>query len=106
MLLPGDEFPIAEEVQLMVPTLATKRAHRSVPAPVLSRATVPTDVPTDVPAAVPTAVPDTVACPECGRDAVVEWRDLVDSTDGPVEHVKVRCPGRHWFLMPAEALER
>jgi hypothetical protein len=53
------------------------------------------------PAAVPEEAPDTVPCPECGRTAVVEWRALLDSTDGPVEHVKIRCPERHWFLMPA-----
>ena len=26
------------------------------------------------------------------------------STDGPVEHVKVQCLSRHWFLLPAAAL--
>ena len=84
----------------MVPTLATKRLRHGVPTRVLTRGPAPADVPAASPA------PDTVACPECGHAAVVEWRDVVDSTDGPVEHVKVRCPGRHWFLMPAETVER
>lgn len=47
---------------------------------------------------------DTVACPECGRQAVVEWRANVGSTDGALEHLKIRCPGRHWFLMPSALL--
>jgi hypothetical protein len=48
---------------------------------------------------------DTVVCPECGRRAIVEWRSVRASTSGPVEHVKVRCPEGHWFLMPAAWLE-
>ena len=30
---------------------------------------------------------------------------VLESTDGPVEHVRVRCVARHLFLMPAERLE-
>ena len=45
-----------------------------------------------------------VACPECGRPAEVEWRDRLDSTHGTVEHLKIRCLDRHWFLMPADML--
>ena len=48
---------------------------------------------------------DVHACPECGSFAEVEWRAVVDSTDGPVEMVKIRCLHRHWFLMPVETLE-
>jgi hypothetical protein len=47
-----------------------------------------------------------LSCPECHAPAEVEWRDVVDSTDGPVEHVKIRCLHGHWFLMPAERLVR
>jgi hypothetical protein len=45
-----------------------------------------------------------VYCPECGMPAWVEWRDVVGSTAGAVVHVKVRCFGRHWFLMPEDRL--
>jgi hypothetical protein len=45
-----------------------------------------------------------VTCPECRAAAEVGWREVADSTAGPVEHVKIRCLERHWFLMPAEAL--
>ena len=31
-------------------------------------------------------------------------RYVLPSTDGPVEHVKVQCLGRHWFVLPAAAL--
>ncbi len=47
---------------------------------------------------------DTTYCPECGALAVVEWRGVWESTDEPVEHAKVRCAGRHWFLLPIASL--
>ncbi len=59
---------------------------------------------TDLPAPDLATTPDTVRCPECGRDAVVEWRTTIGSTDGPLEHLKIRCPDRHWFFMPAYLL--
>ena len=43
---------------------------------------------------------DLVVCPECDAVAEVEWRVVADSTEGPVEHVKIRCRHGHWFLMP------
>jgi hypothetical protein len=49
---------------------------------------------------------DTTFCPECGALAEVLWRDVLESTDGPVEHAKVRCVRRHWFLLPVEHLAR
>jgi hypothetical protein len=45
-----------------------------------------------------------VACPECGNPAEIEWRDEVDSTHGAIEHLKIRCVDKHWFLMPADML--
>lgn len=47
---------------------------------------------------------DTTHCPECGMLAEVEWRAVLESTDGPIEHAKVRCLQRHWFLLPIAAL--
>jgi hypothetical protein len=52
------------------------------------------------------ATPDMVLCPECGALAEIEWSDTVDSTEGPVEHAKIVCARRHWFLMPTERLFR
>jgi hypothetical protein len=49
---------------------------------------------------------DTTFCPECGELAEVLWRDVLESTDGPVEHAKVLCVRRHWFLLPVEHLAR
>jgi hypothetical protein len=46
-------------------------------------------------------IEDTIACPACGSQATVEWRTHLDSTAGPVEHFKIRCPGGHRFFMPA-----
>ena len=44
---------------------------------------------------------DVVRCPECDGVATVEWRSTAAGTNGPVEHLKVRCITGHWFLMPA-----
>jgi hypothetical protein len=49
---------------------------------------------------------DTTLCPECGALAEVQLRAVVESTDGPVEHAKVVCVRRHWFLLPVARLER
>ena len=56
------------------------------------------------PAADPAA--DCVYCPDCGMPAWIEWADTLASTAGAVQHVKVRCFARHWFLMTREALDR
>ncbi|HEX8518157.1 MAG TPA: hypothetical protein VF667_01025 [Pseudonocardia sp.] len=47
---------------------------------------------------------DLVVCPECAAPAEVVDRFALPSTDGPVEHVKIRCLVRHWFLLPVAAL--
>jgi hypothetical protein len=47
---------------------------------------------------------DWTTCPDCGQLATVEWREVLDSTDGPVEHAKVRCVRGHWFLLPVAGL--
>jgi hypothetical protein len=47
---------------------------------------------------------DTTRCPECGARARVEWRAVLESTDGPIEHCKVRCGQGHWFLLPVAML--
>jgi hypothetical protein len=49
---------------------------------------------------------DTTLCPECGGLAEVLWRAVAESTDGPVEHAKISCVRRHWFLLPLASLER
>ena len=38
-------------------------------------------------------------CPECGLPAEVLHRSALQSTDGPVEHVKLRCVTGRWFFM-------
>ena len=47
---------------------------------------------------------DLTTCPECGALAEVEWRAVLESTNGPVEHARVRCARLHWFLLPVAAL--
>jgi hypothetical protein len=43
-----------------------------------------------------------IGCPECGMPAEVEWFTRLASTGGLVEHLKIRCVQRHWFLTPAD----
>ena len=40
----------------------------------------------------------------CGLAAEVEDRYTLTSTDGPLEGVRIRCPGGHFFNGPLEAL--
>ena len=47
---------------------------------------------------------ETVSCPECDGLAEVQWRCELESTDGPVEHAKIMCSERHWFLLPVDRL--
>jgi hypothetical protein len=49
---------------------------------------------------------DATTCPECGAPAEITDRWAVESTGGPMEHVRLQCVRRHWFLMPTALLER
>jgi hypothetical protein len=49
---------------------------------------------------------DLTICPECAELAEIQWRDVMESTAGPVEHAKILCVNRHWFLLPITALVR
>jgi hypothetical protein len=44
------------------------------------------------------------SCPECGAPATLDERHVLNSTDGPVEHAKVRCVTGHGFFMPVAGL--
>jgi hypothetical protein len=46
----------------------------------------------------------TTTCPECGVPAGVQWRTVLESTDGPIEHARVRCAAGHHFLLPVAHL--
>jgi hypothetical protein len=43
-------------------------------------------------------------CPECGAPAEVRDRSVWESTAGPVEHIRIECVARHWFLMSVASL--
>jgi hypothetical protein len=50
---------------------------------------------------------DVIACPDpaCRAPARIVDRWTVESTSGPVEHVKTGCERGHWFTPLAESLE-
>ncbi|MER7073918.1 hypothetical protein [Terrabacter sp. NPDC000476] len=47
---------------------------------------------------------ETTTCPVCGAVAEVTDRSVLESTDGPVEHARVTCLARHWFVLPLSSL--
>jgi hypothetical protein len=47
---------------------------------------------------------DFTTCPECGLIAEVIQRYVLQSTGGPVEHVRTQCAAGHYFNMPAASL--
>jgi hypothetical protein len=47
---------------------------------------------------------DLVVCPDCAAPAEVVDRFALPGTEGDVEHVKLMCLARHWFLLPTASL--
>ena len=45
-----------------------------------------------------------ISCPECDVPAEVTDRFALASTDGPVDHVALRCAAGHHFRMAADRL--
>ncbi len=45
------------------------------------------------------------SCPSCGSPAEIVARTSLDSTDGPVEHLRIRCLEGHRFFLLAESVE-
>ena len=47
---------------------------------------------------------DLTVCPEssCTSAAEIVDRSALESTDGPVEHVRIRCLNLHHFLLPVD----
>jgi hypothetical protein len=42
-------------------------------------------------------MPDTIPSPQCGLRARITERFWLDSTDGPIEHLKTGYLSKHWF---------
>ena len=47
------------------------------------------------------------ACPqpECGLPCEIEERHILESSDGPVEHIRLLCIAGHRYNMPTSMLE-
>jgi len=45
-------------------------------------------------------------CPECGAPAEVLDRFVLESTDGPIDHARIRCLHGHWFVLSLDLLAR
>jgi hypothetical protein len=51
-------------------------------------------------------MPQTIPCPECGAPAQITERFWLDSTDGPIEHLKTGCVNHHWLTPRVETVDR
>ena len=51
-------------------------------------------------------MPHTIPCPECGAPAQITERFWLDSTDGPIEHLKTGCADNHWLTPRVETVDR
>ena len=49
---------------------------------------------------------DIIACPQCGAPAEITQRFWLDSTDGPIEHLKTICVSKHWLTPRAETVHQ
>jgi hypothetical protein len=49
---------------------------------------------------------DNTICSQCGAPARITERFVLDSTDGPIEHLKTGCVNDHWLTPRAETVER
>jgi hypothetical protein len=49
---------------------------------------------------------DITTCPDCAEPAEVVERFVLESTDGPVDHARIRCVRGHWFLLSLDVLAR
>lgn len=38
--------------------------------------------------------------PDCDLTTTTLDHYILESSDGPIEHVKLKCPSGHWFNMP------
>ena len=47
---------------------------------------------------------DLTTCPDCGAGAEILDRFVLESTHGPVEHVRTTCVNRHCFVLPAASM--
>jgi hypothetical protein len=52
-----------------------------------------------------TQMHESIPCPQCGAEARITERFWLDSTDGPVEHLKTNCVNNHWFTPRAEMVD-
>jgi hypothetical protein len=52
-----------------------------------------------------TLMHETIPCPQCAAPAQITERFWLDSTDGPVEHLKTNCVNNHWFTPRVEMVE-
>ncbi len=46
------------------------------------------------------------ACPDCREVAEISDRFVLPSTDGPIEHVRMLCVRRHYFVLAVASLDR
>jgi hypothetical protein len=45
-----------------------------------------------------------VDCPACAAPAVIQFSSMLESTGGPVEHLRITCVRQHTYLLPRDML--
>jgi hypothetical protein len=45
-------------------------------------------------------------CPSCGLPAEIIDRFTLDAAPTPVEHIKLVCVNRHWYVLPVDRIRR
>ena len=48
----------------------------------------------------------TAGCPQCDQPALVTDRFVLESTDGPIEHLRTLCLTGHRFMLSTDMLTR
>jgi hypothetical protein len=51
-------------------------------------------------------MPDTIPCPQSGAPAQITEQFWLDSTDGPIEHLKTACLSKQWLTPLAEMVRQ
>jgi hypothetical protein len=47
-----------------------------------------------------------ISCPQCGAPAEITQRFWLDSTDGPIQHLRIICVSKHWLTPRSDTVDQ